>query len=316
MILTKPSQPFAIDITLLPWYTCQSPTQSTTAVVPFGHKAMSDTSMASRSHRYRSALSSRAFTLVEILITITILAVLIALLLPAARGAIGTARAFKCQMAQRSVAFDFGLFADDTLHPSRGDDDSSDPALRVVPRGQFRLETFIESQFGLDEFWNPADGNTVTLPDANGRDPMRCAEVRGPITLRRSIPCTQGAVTPPQNISFGFNIRLQMSERRWVAGNTAPIGLSSQVLNSAEVPASSIPLLWDVDGAVAAQHGVVPLFSGPSLNSTTLFVNNQYWFPAMRHSGTMTVGFIDGHVAATRKPLLEPNWAWGFDPGH
>ncbi len=284
------------------------------AVVPFAFMTMYDSSMTSQSHGRLSASWSRAFTLVEILITIAILGILIALLLPAARGAIGTARAFKCQMAQRSVAFDFGLFADDTLHPSRGDDD--DAQLRVVPPGTFRLETFIESQFGLDEFWNPADGNTVTLPDANGRDPMRCAEVRGPITLRRAIPCTEGAVTPPKNISYGFNIRLQKSERRWNAGNTTPLGLSASVLSTAEVPASSIPLLWDVDGAVAAQHGVVPLFSGPSLDSTTLFVNNQYWFPAMRHNGAMTVGFVDGHVATTRKPLMESTWAWGFDPGH
>ncbi len=261
-----------------------------------------------------SARSPRAFTLVELLITIAILATLIALLLPAARGAIGTARSFKCQMAQRSTCFDFGLFCDEILHPQRGDDDSSDPADRVVPRGQFRLETFIESQYGLDEFWNPADGLLVTLPDANGRDPMRCAEVKGPITLRRAVPCTQGAISPPQNISYGFNIRLQMSERRWLAGNNRPTGLSSSVLNAGQVAPSAIPLMWDVDGAVAAQHGVVPLFSGPTLDSTTLFTNNMYWFPAMRHSGAMTVGFIDGHVATTRKPLQEPNWAWGFDP--
>ncbi len=269
---------------------------------------------SSRSRCRPSRLSSRAFTLVELLITIAILATLIALLLPAIRGAVGAARGFKCQMAQRSVVFDFGLFCDDVLHPLRGDDDSSDPTVRMVPRGEFRLETFIESQYGLDEFWNPRDGNVVTLPDANGRDPMRCAEVHGPITLRRAVPCTQGAVGPPQNISYGFNIRLQMSERRWLAGDTRPTGLSASVLNSGEVPTSAIPLLWDVNGNVAAQHNVVPLFSGPSLNSTSLFTNDQYWFPAMRHNGSMTVGFIDGHVATTRKPLREPNWAWGFDP--
>lgn len=260
------------------------------------------------------ARSLRAFTLVELLITIAILATLIALLLPAARGAVGAARGFKCQMAQRSVVFDFGLFSDDVLHPQRGDDDSSDPSVRVVPKGQFRLETFIESQYGIDEFWNPADGNMVTLPDANGRDPMRCAEVKGPITLRRAIPCTQGAVSPYQNISYGFNMRLQYSDQRWNAGDNRPIGLSSAVLTRGQSPASSIPLLWDVDGNVAAQHGVVPLFSAPSLDSTSLFASDQYWFPAMRHNGSMTVGFVDGHVATTRKPLQESNWAWGFDP--
>lgn len=261
------------------------------------------------------APSPRAFTLVELLITIAILATLIALLLPAARGAIGTARGFKCQMAQRSVVFDFGLFCDDVLHPQRGDDDSSDITVREGrPLGEFRLETFIESQYGIDEFWNPADGNMVTLPDANGRDPMRCAEVKGPITLRRAVPCTQGAVSPYQNISYGFNFRLQQSESRYLRGDTRPIGLSSAVFSRAQVATSSIPLLWDVDGNVAAQRGVVPLFSAPTLDSTALFANDRYWFPAMRHNGTMTVGFIDGHVATTRKPLQEPNWAWGFDP--
>jgi prepilin-type N-terminal cleavage/methylation domain-containing protein/prepilin-type processing-associated H-X9-DG protein len=261
-------------------------------------------------------LTPRGFTLVEILITICILAILIALLLPAAHGAVAAARSFKCQTSQRSVAFDFGLFADDTLHPWRGDDDSSDPALRVVPRNEFRLETFIESQYGLDEFWDSNYGSALTtnLPDANGRDPMRCAEVKGSVTLRRAVPCTQGAVTPPRNISFGFNYRLQLSERHWLEGDTRPIGLSSQVLNSGVVPPSSIPLLWDVDGEVAAERSVVPLFTAPAMNSTTLYVNNQFWFPAMRHNGSMVVAFVDGHVATTGKPLLERGWAWDFDP--
>src|SRR5262245_45021737 len=87
------------------------------------------------------ALMRAGFTLIEIMICVAILVILLALLLPAARQAVGTARGFKCQMSQRSVAFDFGLFADDSLHPSRGDDDLGLDSLRVVPKGQFRLET-------------------------------------------------------------------------------------------------------------------------------------------------------------------------------
>lgn len=258
----------------------------------------------------------RAFTLVEIIITIAILSILIALLLPAARGAVGSARSFKCQMAQRSVAFDFGLFADENLHPFRGDDDTNDPALRIVPRGQFRLETFIESQYGIDEFWADTYGTapTASLPDANGRDPMRCAECRGGITLRRALPCSQGAVGPPQAISYGFNMRLHLSERRWLAGNPNPLGLSYQVLNSGDAQPSRIPLLWDVDGFEAAQRGVVPLLSAPAMASTTLYAGSLYWFPSNRHVGATNVGFVDGHVASTRNPLAEP-WAWDYDPG-
>jgi prepilin-type N-terminal cleavage/methylation domain-containing protein/prepilin-type processing-associated H-X9-DG protein len=257
-----------------------------------------------------------AFTLVELLITIAILAILISLLLPAARNAVGAARGFKCQMSQRSVTFDFGLFADESLHPYRGDDDSPpNPAMPIVPKGQFRLETFIESQYGLDEFWADTYGNapTAKLPDGNGRDPMRCAEVKGDITLARGVPCTQGAVSPPKAISYGFNERLRKSESMTLAGNPNPVGLSRSRLERQGVGMDRIPLLWDVDGAVAAQRNLVPLFSAPAMGSTTLYAGDQHWFPAQRHNGTMSVSFIDGHVTMTRKPLMEA-WAWDFDP--
>jgi prepilin-type N-terminal cleavage/methylation domain-containing protein/prepilin-type processing-associated H-X9-DG protein len=263
-----------------------------------------------------SRLNVRAgFTLIEILICVAILVILLALLLPAAHQAVGTARAFKCQMSQRSVAFDFGLFADDSLHPSRGDDDLG-MQISGVPKGQFRLETFIESQYGLDEFWFDNYGNAATmrLPDANGRDPMRCAEVKGDVTLQRATPCTQGAVNPPQNISFGFNERLERSWRRFEAGNTQPIGLSRSVLDRQNISMDRIPLLWDVDGAVAASRNLVPLFSAPALDATSLYVNNTHWFPGMRHNGAIGVAFIDGHVATSRNPLGEPQWDWDFDP--
>lgn len=266
--------------------------------------------------RREAAVVAGAFTLVELIITITIVAILVSLLLPAARSAVGAARGFKCQMSQRSVAFDFGLFADESLHPYRGDDDSPpNPAMPIVPKGQFRLETFIESQYGLDEFWTDLYGNapTAKLPDANGRDPMRCAEVKGEITLTRAVPCTQGAVAPPRSVSYGFNKRLERSETRFALGDPRAIGLSRAILDRQGVSMERVPLLWDVDGAVAAQRNLVPLFSAPAAGSTTLYASGQYWFPATRHNGAMSVSFIDGHVAATRKPLAEP-WAWDFDP--
>jgi prepilin-type processing-associated H-X9-DG protein/prepilin-type N-terminal cleavage/methylation domain-containing protein len=253
--------------------------------------------------------SRAAFTLVELLIVIAIIGVLIALLIPAVRSALGTARGFKCEMSLRSVAFDFGLFADDTLHPFRGDDE------RDLSHGQFRAETFQDLQYGVDEFWAYGNKASISLPDAQGRDPMRCAEVRGDLVLRRNNPCTSGGVGPSENVSFGFNIRMHVSDRLMAQGRTARVALSSSIMGGGDgfAPAA-IPLLWDVDGAQAASKGVTPLFSGPSLDSTFL-LGDQYWFPGMRHNGAMNVGFLDGHVAATRKPLQEPNWGWSFDAG-
>lgn len=252
----------------------------------------------------------RAFTLIEILVVIAILATLLALLLPAAKGTIASARSFKCQMALRSSAFDFTTFADDTLHPNRGDDED------LPGKRSFRLETFIDYQYGIDEFWMWGNQASQSLPDTHGNDPLRCAEVRGPVTAWAATPCTEGAIQPPQSVSYGFNIRLRYSERQQQAGRNPQVLLSSRVLEGqGGISSSSIPLSWDVDGLRAAQLNANPLFSGPTLGSTTLFANNRYWYPALRHNKALNISFVDGHVDSSRRPLDQPNWAWGFDPG-
>jgi prepilin-type N-terminal cleavage/methylation domain-containing protein/prepilin-type processing-associated H-X9-DG protein len=244
------------------------------------------------------------FTLVELLVVIAILGVLIALLLPAAQGTMGAARGFKCQMSERSVAFDFTVFADDTLHGPRGDDEGA------AGGRAFRLETFIESQLGIDEFWAYGNVNQYILPDAQGRDPMRCVGVKDNVVLRRNAPCSQGGVGPPQAVSYGFNIRMYRTPTRPTVYLTGAI-----LTGQSGVSPSNIPLFWDVDGARAIEQGAAtPLFSGPSLDSPIL-PNEMYWFPGMRHNSGLNVAFVDGHVAATRKPLAEPTWAWGYEPG-
>jgi len=251
-----------------------------------------------------------AFTLIELLVVIAIIAVLLSLLLPAARGTMASARSFKCQVSLRSSAFDFTTFADDTLHPSRGDDED-------IPGGRsFRLETFMEYQYGVDEFWAWGTESSHPLPDAQGNDPLRCAEVRGPVTAIAGNPCSMGAIEPPQNISYGFNVRLRYSERQQQAGRNPQVVLTSRIMDAhGLVSPSLVPLAWDVNGSRAAQIGANPLFSGPSLDSVVLFTNNRYWYPSLRHNRGMNVSFIDGHVQPTRAPLQEPTWAWGFDPG-
>lgn len=256
--------------------------------------------------------SCRAFTLVELIITIAIIATLVALLIPAVRGAIGSARGFKCQMSLRSVAFDFSLFANEQLHPNRGDD-ALDPQMRAA--GQFRMETFQNLQYRINEFWDYGNVNSITLPDPEGRDPMRCAAVKGAITLRRNVPCTSGGVGPAENISYGFNIRTHWSERQAQAGRPPTVLLTARILDTAEAPVSEIPLVWDVDGRVAASRGINPIFSGPTLDSQLLFPNEDYWFPGMRHNGNCNTAFLDGHVRSSRDPLKERGWAWGYDAG-
>ena len=118
-----------------------------------------------------------AFTLIELLIVVAIIGVLLTLIFPAVRGTLGAARGFRCQSSQRTIAFDFSVFADDQLRGSRGNDE------QVLRPGMFRMETFQNSQYAVNEFWDYGPVPMYRVPDTKGRDPMRCAEIRGPLDL-------------------------------------------------------------------------------------------------------------------------------------
>lgn len=246
----------------------------------------------------------RAFTLIELLVSVAIIATLMALLLPGLGGTMRSARSFKCQMALRAVSFDFSIYADDMLHGDRGDD-------AQLSRDRFRVETFQETQYRIDEFWAWGARQRVSLPDDAGNDPMRCPEVAGLVELRSAVPCSGGGVGPPANVSYGFNVRLHVNEV--IDGRGRPrirqVRLDSTILDEPDVP-----LAWDIDGAVAQANGVSPVFSGPALDSVAVFAGDRYWFPSPRHGGSLNVAFIDGRVESTRSPLSEPGWRWDFQP--
>lgn len=259
--------------------------------------------------RHRGAAGSgtlRAFTLVELLVVVALIAVLIALLLPAVAGTMASGRAFKCQINERSVGFAFLIFADDTMEPDRGRDDTDLP-------GAFRLETFQESQYGIDEFWNWENPLRVIRSASDPGDPMRCPEVKDDLVLRRNAPCSGGGVGPAQAVSFGFNIRFHIAPSRSASAWAAPVQVA--LMSSSFSHPSQTPLFWDVDGEVARESGVSPVFSGPALGSPIL-MGDRYWFPGLRHGGAANFGFADGHVESSRRPLDEGSWLWDTWPRH
>lgn len=246
----------------------------------------------------------RAFTLVEMLVTIAIIGVLLSLLAPALQRTIGSARGFKCQTALRNIAFDFALFADPAIHGSRGSD--------AQFNNRFRLATFQESEYGIDEFWAHGANSQVTIEAGAQLDHMRCAEVSGPITLKQNVPCTTGgSIGPVANVSFGFNARLNRAEVSTAFGVQAQaVLLAPDILEQTDVP-----LVWDVDGAAAQAKGVAtPQFSAPAMDSVYLYANNKHWFPGTRHNGALNVAFVGGHVVSSRQPLEESGWRWDYAP--
>ncbi len=253
-------------------------------------------------HSTTPGRGAAGFTLLEALVVVAIVAVLLSLVLPMSRGAMASARGFTCQMGLRATAFDFTVFADDVLHGPRGSDSTSQT---------FTLASFQDSVYGLNEFWAwPNDPHV--LPDARGANPMRCPEVRGPITVRASMPCDSGGVSPWQNVSFAFNIRLHVREVVSPAPAATPVRLSAAALAAG---GATVPLVWDVDAPAAVASDVAPFYSGPSLDSPAVFAGDQYWWPGLHHRGVMNVGFVGGHVLSTRRPLSESGWLWAFVPG-
>lgn len=246
------------------------------------------------------ASCAHAFTLLELLVTISIIAILVALVLPMLSHTIGASRGFKCQQTLRNIAYDFQIFADDNLHGYRGDSPGN--------QSTFTLENFVESQYNVAEFWAWPGETRHDLPDAAGNDPMRCPDVKGEVTLRANLPCYAGAVSPNQNVSYGFNIRLRVAERIAPAGQI-PVTLTNEITGL-----TNVPLVWDVDGELAAARNQRPLFTGPSLDSPALFANDRYWFPALRHNGAGNFAFTDGHVSSSMQPLNEPTWEWDYSP--
>ena len=254
-------------------------------------------------HQSTRSGAARAFSLIELLVVIAVIAMVMGLLLPALSHSISAARQFRCQVSLRSVGFDFAVFADDTMHGDRGTDE------RLAPR--FKLETFQESQYGIDEFWRWGDKDRHELPDESNNDPMRCSEVDGYVTLQRGAPCRSGGVGPPENVSYTFNGRL---DRAPVRGSDGSRWMQT-TLTDGVVSEPMIPLAWDVDGATAAERRVTSVFSAPIADNTNgPFASGSLWFPAMRHNGSLNVLFTDQHVEASKDPLGEMSWKWGFLP--
>ncbi len=249
-------------------------------------------------------LRHTAFTLLELLVSIAIIALVASILVPALGAGRHAANELECKANLRTVSMAFINFADSTSGAARGDSERYGP-------NRFRLEDFQESVYGIDEFWVGEDAERVEI-DAS-EQAMMCPAQLGRLERRRDIPCSSGAIGPMQNVSIGFNKRLDTRTRLI---DSAPFParayLADNILHEPDVP-----LLFDVDGEAARILDLAPYYSAPPIlddDSDDIYEGGHWWFPSYRHRGRMNVGFVGGHVLSSTHPLTEPWWLWSYQP--
>lgn len=237
-------------------------------------------------------------TLVELLVSMAVLGLLLAILLPTLSAGRDSARSIKCKANLRNVCSGFLLFADASGAGTRGQS-------QLLGEDRFKLEDFQESVYKVDEFYQ---GPSLISASDNG---MLCPAA--PASLRRlpNLPCSSGAIAPQENVSVGFNKRLET--RSFMFGGRpfpAPAILTPKIL---QYP--NVPLLLDVDGAAAVGAGRQPFYIAPPVlddKTVDIYESGRFWFPSFRHGGQVNVGFVGGQVISSLNPLQEPWWRWNF----
>jgi len=239
------------------------------------------------------------FTLVETLVVVSIIAVLLALLLPAIRSVRRQMGALKCGSSMRSVAFKFQLFAS-------GD---SGGGGRARGRGRFAMNDFQESLYRIDEYWDLGQATTGIL--TAGQELLLCPAGPRQLIKRRGFPCGREAVRPWENVTLAMNMRLYRGaapfQGQFVLAAEAATQVRPDVLSHPYVP-----LVMDVDGGRAVTRGMAPFYTAPPVSGRNdPYSDGRYWVPGLRHGGRANVGFVGGHVLASAAPERE-TWDWGY----
>lgn len=233
-----------------------------------------------------------------------IIALLLAILLPAMSGGRSAANDIKCRANTRSILIEFAQFADESGAglrpgaPSWGE--------------RFKLEDFQERIYGIDESWSGPEVERQQL--SPGEQLMMCPAGPAYLERRPSMPCSAGAIGPQRNVSMAFNRRLHKGSHPTSDGlpTLFNVYLTSKILLSPDVP-----LVLDASGEAALEQGVAPYYLAAPVQSPDgddAYSSGQFWFPSDRHRGRTNVGYIGGHVTSSNAPLVEPWTQWGYQP--
>lgn len=244
----------------------------------------------------------RAFSLVELLVVIGIVAVLTAVMLTAVRRVRDEAHTLQCTSNMRNIAMRFQLFA--TRQNAKGQGDSE----RLGPN-RFFINDFQDMLYRLDEFWDLGPRRSGVLDRA--KEITLCPTARGSLTKRDGFPCGRRALQPPEAVSVAMNMRLYRGKLK-IGGSMvlAPTSLTRLRPNILDHP--FVPLAMDVDAAAATAARHDPFYiAPPTTKRNDPYASGRYWFPSDRHHGKTVVAFVGGHVLSSRSPANEA-WDWDY----
>lgn len=246
-----------------------------------------------------------AFTLIETLVVVAIIALLLSLLAPGLRSARARMYTLGCSSNLRNTTFQFRLFVEGEREDGRGDSDE-----RYGPTsGRFQIDDFQESLYGVAEFWDLGNPSTVPLASDHA---MRCPASGSDLTRVGRQLDLRDAITPAENVSVALNMRLLQAvvefQGQMRLAPVASCSLSARVL---EHPYA--PLAIDVDGVAAMRKVGNPFYIAPPIPNVPEddYTSGAYWSPAHRHHGQTVVGFVGGHVLRSPTPEREP-WDWAY----
>lgn len=273
-------------------------------------EAASQFDRAGQGHPRRGACPIRrgrrqgaGFTLLELLVVVTMIAILLSILLPSLSSARSRMKKLKCSSNLRTVAFEFQLYAEGNTPGGQGDS-------QVLGPNRFYINDFLDYLYRIDEYWDVPGVATATMKAS--REAMLCPAGASQLTRRAGLPCSRAAIEPPEAVTLGANMRLYRATVEFLGRLVlAPAAATRVRVDVLQHP--YVPLLMDVDGEAAVRRGLEPFYAAPppAVDDEGPYSDGRYWFPSKRHGGYTNVVFVGGHVSSSQHPGAE-QWDWVY----